>query len=121
MGQILADTNIFIYLFKNNLQLGQLLDKKTVYISYITELELLSFPKISENEIDAIRELISNCHIIQYSEDLKDDTIFLRKKYSLRIPDAIIAATAFAYFIPLITADKNFRKIKEIDTSIYTG
>ena len=120
MGQILADTNIFIYLLKNDLRLGQLLDKKTIYISYITEVELLSFPKISANEIDTIRELISNCNIIHYSEDLKEDIIFLRRKYNLRIPDAIIAATAFAYFIPLITADKNFSRIKEIDTSIYT-
>ena len=120
MGQIIADTNIFIYLLKNDLQLGQLLDKKAIYISYITELELLSFPKISVNEIDVIKELINKCNIIHYSEDLKDDIILLRRKYNLRIPDAIIAATSFAYFIPLITADKNFRRIKEIDSSIYT-
>ena len=120
MGQIIADTNIFIYLLKNDLQLGHLLDKKTIYISYITELELLSFPKISIKEIDLIKELINNCNIIHYSEDLKDDIIFLRRKYRLRIPDAIIAATALAYFIPLITADRNFRRIKEIETSIYT-
>ncbi len=120
MGQILADTNIFIYLFKNDAQLGQLLDKKTIYISYITELELLSFPKISAKETDVIKELISNCNIIHYSEDIKDDIISLRRKYNLRIPDAIIAATSLAYFIPLITGDHNFSRIKEIDTSIYT-
>lgn len=120
MGQIIADTNIFIYLLKNDLRLGHLLDKKTIYISYITELELLSFPKISIKEIDLIKELINNCNIIHYSEDLKDDIIFLRRKYRLRIPDAIIAATALGYFIPLITADRNFRRIREIETSIYT-
>ena len=120
MGQIIADTNIFIYVLKNDLKLGQLLDKKTIYISYITELELLSFPKISVKEIDLIKELINNCNIIHYSEELKDDIILLRRKYNLSIPDAIIAATAFAYFIPLITADKNFSRIKEIETSIYT-
>ena len=120
MGQLIADTNIFIYLLKKDLQLGQLLDKNKIYISYNTELELLSFPKITVNELDVIKELTGNCNIIHYSEDLKDDIIFLRRKYSLRIPDAIIAATSFAYFIPLITADKSFRRIKEIDSSIYT-
>jgi predicted nucleic acid-binding protein len=119
MGQIIADTNIFIYLLKKDLQLGQLLDKKTIYISYITELELLSFPKISAGEIDIIKQTISNCNIIHYSKELKDDIILLRRKYNLRLPDAIIAATSFAYFIPLITTDKTFRKIKEIDSSIY--
>jgi predicted nucleic acid-binding protein len=98
MGQIIADTNIFIYLLKN----------------------VLSFPKISIKEIDLIKELINNCNIIHYSEDLKDDIIFLRRKYRLRIPDVIIAATALAYFIPLITADRNFRRIREIEISIYT-
>jgi predicted nucleic acid-binding protein len=120
MVKIIADTNILIYLLKNDLQLGHLLDKKTIYISYITDLELLSFPKISSNEIDIIKEAIANCNVIRYSEDLKDDLIFLRRKYNLSIPDAIIAATSFAYFIPLITTDKNFRRIKEIDSSIYT-
>ncbi len=61
---------------------SQLLDKKTIYISYI-------------------------------------NIILLRRKYNRPIPDAIIAATAFAYFIPLITADKNFSRSKEIETSIY--
>lgn len=120
MGQIIADTNIFIYVLKNDLQLGQLLDQKTIYISYITELELLSFPKISIKEVGLIKEIINNCKIIHYSEDLKDDIIFLRRKYNLSIPDSIIAATSYSYFIPLITADKSFRRIKEIETSIYT-
>lgn len=120
MGQIIADTNICIYVLKNDINLGELLDQKTIYISYITELELLSFPKISINEIGVITEFINNCNIINYTEDLKDDIIFLRRKYNLSIPDAIIAATSFSYFIPLITADKSFRRIKEIETSIYS-
>lgn len=120
MGQIIADTNICIYVLKNDIHLGKLLDKKIIYISYITELELLSFPKISINEIGLIKEFINNCNIINYSEDLKDDIIFFRRKYNLSIADAIIAATSFSYFIPLITADKRFSRIEEIETSIYT-
>lgn len=120
MGQIIADTNILIYLLKNDLQLGQLLDKYQVYISFITELELLSFPKISLNEIVILKELIDKCFIIHYSEDLKDSVILLKRKYNLKIPDAIIAATAYSYFIPLLTADKNFARINEIETSIYS-
>ncbi len=105
MGQIIADTNICIYVLKNDIHLGQLLDKKIIYISYITGL---------------IKEFINKCNIINYSEELKDDLLFLRRKYNLSIPDAIIAATSFSYFIPLITADKSFRRIKEIETSIYS-
>lgn len=119
MGKVLANTNIFIFLLKNDFLLGQWLDKKTIFISYITELELLSFPKISVGEIDIIKETINNCNIILYSEELQDDIFFLRRKYNLNLPDAIIAAIAFACFIPLNTLDKTFRRLKEIDSSIY--
>ncbi len=108
MGQIIADTNIFIYVLKNDIQLGRLLDNNTIYISYITELELLSFPKISSKEIQLINDAINNCNIIHYSNDLKEEIIRIRRKYNLAIPDAIIAATASFYFMPLITADKKF-------------
>ncbi len=42
-------------------------------------------------------------------------TIELRKQYGLKLPDAIIAATSRAAGVPLLTADKQFGKIKEID------
>ena len=41
-------------------------------------------------------------------------------KYYLKLPDSIIAATAHAYKLPLFTSDKQFAKLKEIETSIYT-
>lgn len=119
MGQIIADTNIFIYILKNDLNLSRLLEQKKVYISYITEIELLSFPNLSEFEQSTIIDLLSHCFVIPYSDSLKEHVIYFRKKYKLLIPDAIIAATAFDFFIPLMTADKGFRKIKEIETSIY--
>ncbi|MEO6219129.1 MAG: type II toxin-antitoxin system VapC family toxin [Ginsengibacter sp.] len=119
MGKVIVDTNILIYLLKKDFLLGELLDHKKVYISYITELELLSFPKLTAQETALIHDLLYNCNIILYSDDLKEKIILLRKKYSLSLPDAIIAATALSYFMPLLTADKQFAKIQEIETSIY--
>jgi len=39
----------------------------------------------------------------------------LRKKYSIKLPDAIVASTSIVYGLPLVTADKAFSKIKELD------
>jgi len=39
----------------------------------------------------------------------------LKKKYSIKLSDAIIAASCLVYDIPLVTADKGFSKIKELD------
>ena len=44
-----------------------------------------------------------------------EQTIQLKKKYSIKLPDAIIAASCLVYDIPLVTADKGFSKIKELD------
>ena len=46
---------------------------------------------------------------------MKEQTILLRKKYGIKLPDAIIAATAIKNRVPLLTADKGFRQIAELD------
>lgn len=43
------------------------------------------------------------------------ETIYtLRKKYQIKLPDAIIAATSIVYKSSLITADKGFSKIDQL-------
>ena len=42
------------------------------------------------------------------------NTINIRKTNNLKLPDAIIAATAHYLNIPLITADKGFKTIDDI-------
>ncbi|WP_374725219.1 PIN domain-containing protein [Flavobacterium arsenatis] len=39
----------------------------------------------------------------------------LRRKYTIKLPDAIIASTSLVYEIPLVTADKGYSKIEELD------
>jgi predicted nucleic acid-binding protein len=48
--EILVDTNILLYLLSDNDTIEQILQGKTIYISFITELELLGFRNISEKE-----------------------------------------------------------------------
>lgn len=48
-------------------------------------------------------------------QKIKEQVIELRKKYTIKLPDAIIAATSIIYSIPLVTADKGFSKIEELD------
>jgi len=50
---------------------------------------------------------------------VKDTAIAIRKKYKLKLPDSIVAATAIAYDIPLITADKQFNAISELQLLLY--
>jgi len=84
-------------------------------ISFISEVELLGFKGISEFEELKLKELISDCFNVDWNLKIKEQTIKLRKKYSIKLPDAIIASTSLVYGIPLVTADKVCSKIAELD------
>lgn len=49
------------------------------------------------------------------NQEVKRMAIELRREQSIKLPDAIVASTALLYNIPLITADKDFKKIEGID------
>ena len=81
-------------------------------ISIITEIELLSWPKISRVEIGNISEFLSNLESIGLTEEIKIAKIQLRKSTGLKIPDAVIAATAITQAVPLLTNNlKDFEKV----------
>ncbi|TNE70877.1 PIN domain-containing protein [bacterium] len=110
----IADTNFLIYVHEGNEFIYDFLDY-SFGISFITEIELLGHAKLSKFEEKKLKELIGSCMYVDWSQMLKEETIRLRKSYSLKHPDAIIAATAIHLKTPLITADKGFAKVDELD------
>ena len=119
MGVILADTNVIIYMLEGDEVIAQLFDENRIAISFVTELELLSGKKYSQSQSKFLKAAIEKCSIYDYDSFIKKSCIELRIKYSLKLPDSLIAATSLAYNLPLFTSDKQFAKIKEIETSIY--
>lgn len=118
-GSILIDTNIFIYLTQGDERVIEYLQGKDVCITFISELELLSFKNITKNEELIIEEMLSQFAIYNYNDSIKKQIIFLRKKYNLKLPDSIILAIAKYYDIPFLTSDKKLKKIEEVDVIIY--
>ncbi len=116
---LLCDTNILLYLLAGDGTIAELLNGKKIFISVISEIELLTFKKLSSSEKKLIIELLSDCTVIGLIEDIKKKTIEIRLKNKLKVPDAIIAATSQYLNIPLVSADKQFRKVKEIDLIYY--
>jgi predicted nucleic acid-binding protein len=49
---------------------------------------------------------------------IKDITINLRASYKIKLPDAVIAATAIYFDLPLFTMDKGFEKITDLQSVI---
>jgi predicted nucleic acid-binding protein len=114
----LVDTNVFINLGSGNSSVDVELINKALYYSVITEVELLGFSGISKFETDFFAQVLSECIPLEISYSIRVAAISLRKKYKLKTPDAIIAASAIELNIPLITADKDFNKVKELNVII---
>jgi predicted nucleic acid-binding protein len=117
--QILVDTNILLYLLKGNDTLEDLLQGKTIYLSFVTELELLGLKRLSAEEENQIQALLSDCVIVPLNNSINQKYVELRRSYHLKLADALIAATAIASNLPLITADKQFRTVVELTLIAY--
>lgn len=67
------------------------------------------------DESNYFKSIINDCFYIEIIPQVKEITISLKKKYKLKLPDAVIAAKAIFLEIPLITFDKDFSKIEELE------
>ncbi len=114
-NRYLLDTNIVLYLLSSENKTESLLFKK-IFISFITELELFSYPSLTDDERESISFFLSKTKIVDIMPVVKSRTIFLRQKYRLKLPDAIICATAWFLKCAFVTNDKKLVKINEIKT-----
>lgn len=117
-GNILADTNLIILALNGNKQILSLLERQTIFISIITEIELLSIKFRNKHEEELMVDFIANCFVINLDMDIKLETIRIRKNSKIRLPDAVIAASSLIHKIPLFTADKGFAKIPNLNAVI---
>lgn len=107
--RFLVDTNIFILLF--NHRLAEPLPPGELACSVITEMELLSFPSMTRPEEESIREMLAGLKVYGIDKEVKEEAIRLRRASRLKLPDAIIVATAICHHAILLTNDAELRKV----------
>jgi len=117
--EILVDTNIALYLLNGSDDIENVLQGKDVYMSFITELELIGYKGTTSTQEKQIRELLKDCSIISMNSLIKDKYVEIRKKSNLKLADAVIAATAIAFDMPIITADKQFKTVEGLKLIAY--
>jgi hypothetical protein len=108
--KVLLDTNIVIGLLKGNGKAVELaeavaLDLSVSAVSQITRMELLGFSGMTEAEESRINQFLQACNVLLIDERVEQETIRLRKATSLKLPDAIIAATSVVHNVVLLTLD----------------
>ncbi len=114
------DTNIILYLLGGDTTLAELLDGSRLYVSVITEMELLSYRNLSENDRKVIHSFLSECKIIYINHEIKEEAIRIRTAYDIKLPDSIIAASSLYLDLPLLTADRDFSKIEQLELVLYS-
>lgn len=119
MVSVFIDTNIFLYLISGDNTVANFLNDKTVYLSFITELELFGFKELNVDEKNSINSFLADTTIIDINSSIKNLVIELRKSSKIKLPDAIIAASAQFLNMPLMTADAQISKLKEVNVLFY--
>jgi len=103
------DTNVLILLATG--KLATQLPPQTYLVSVISKIEMLAFPRITAQEERALLDLIQDLTIVGLDDDVVAQAIQLKRATSLRLPDAIIAATAIVAQAELMTMDKGFLNV----------
>lgn len=114
MDKILLDSNIIIYATRNK-TLRNKLSSFQLLVSEISRLEVFGYFNLEPNEEHALNLFFKNVNSIQVSKAVINEAILIRKEKSISTADAIIAATAKNFKIPLYTHNtKDFEHIKDI-------
>ena len=119
----ILDTNVVIDYIQGNFPdkeatfIENLLFSDIPNISVITEIEVLCWKHANEEDVEQYKKFIENSKIMELCNSVKLKTIEIRRNHKIKLPDALIAATAFVYDLELITRNtKDFENIAGLKT-----
>jgi predicted nucleic acid-binding protein len=107
---VVLDTNAVIDLLKSATSLAKLEQRfphAVFCISVITFIEVLGFPKITPEYEAQILTFFTDVTIIGVTNEIVEIAIKIRRKKLLKLPDAVIAATAIYFNGTILTRDTN--------------
>ena len=114
--KFLLDTNFILGLLKSqSAVLAEISERKLSIAecgySAVTRMELLGFPGISREEESLLRQKLERLSYLPLTRSVEDIVISLRQTRKIKLPDAIIAATALWAGVELLTLDKHLLSV----------
>jgi len=119
--QFIIDSNAVVDYLGKKLPLEGMLFMDTVIdatpnISVVTRIEVLGF-NAPEEYYRLLADFMDDAIIFDLSEDIIKQSILLRKRHKIKLPDVIIAATAIVNGMQLISRNiKDFAAIESLKT-----
>ncbi len=120
--EYLLDSNVLIYLSKKDPKVKKILlalKREYFFISTISSIEVLVGAK-SEKDCKELGRFIHQFAPIDLNSAISKGAVHLHKKMNkkLKFKDFLIAATAQVEGLTLVTADKDFQKIKGLKVKL---
>ena len=118
--RFLIDTNIAIYFLEGALPTQSLPFMRSVFstdvnLSVITQIELLGWQSVDGKQATVTEAFVKQAIVYPLDERVVQQTIELRKQLRVKLPDAIIAATALIYGFTLVSRnDRDFLNIPDL-------
>lgn len=115
----LWDTNTAIYYLQQQFPpnaekfIDDLLKDEQPVISAITEIQLLCWKTATEEDLKILHNFINDAFVIELEKTIKMKTAEIRKAVCIKLPDAIIAATALVFDFTLLS--RNLSDFSNID------
>lgn len=118
----LIDSNILIYHLNKGIPENSRKKLRQIFqnhfnISVVTKMEFLGFKMYTEDSFAKASQLLTFASVISLDDTIVDKVISLKRERTIKLPDAIIAATAMKNNWILVT--RNEKDFKGIDLDIY--
>lgn len=118
---MIIDTDVLIWYLRGNEKAYQVVEETSnFYISVVTYMELVQGMR-SKKELNKLRKALHiwNVKILYVSEEISAKAMFYVEQHflshSMQLADTLIAATAIAYGIPILTGnDKHYKVMKDL-------
>ena len=121
MKRYLLDTNILIYYLADAVQqenVNEIEDMLTssFRISIITKIEFLGWKKHTPEGYALAQDFIRSAEVYPLTDTIADRAVHLRRTCGMKLPDAVIAATALTHECALVTPNQSeFSGICELE------
>lgn len=116
-NKAVIDSNVIIDASKGLISIVDILkENKFIYLSIVSYIEVVGFNFTNNDERIAVEELLDKIPVIDLGKEIADITVRYRKIRKIKLPDAIILATAKYLDASLIT--RNVDDFVNIDDNV---
>ena len=116
---MVLDTNIVILYLKGDVKITEWIDQQRsrgqmFAISTLSIVELLGFAQLGPKEEYVIERWLKTILLVDIDLSVGREAARVRRGYRMTTSDSIMVATAKLLGVPLVTRDKDFKKIRDV-------